>query len=157
MVQVESRRVSLELAVGSYLFNSQLISLPGGAMALICPAECERERAVREVLEELRADEANPIGEIHFARVRQSMKNGGGPACLRLRVVLTEREREQCNPGVFWTRALDERLTGWVERHYRDRLSPEDLRDPMVLEESRSALDELTRILDVGCLYEFQQ
>ena len=52
--------------------------------------------------------------------------------------------------------SLHARLVAWVERHYRDRLAPEDLADPQLLDESRRALDELTRILGLPSLYPFQ-
>jgi succinylarginine dihydrolase len=94
---------------------------------------------------------------VRFVEVRQSMSNGGGPACLRLRVVLTDRERAAVAPGVFLTDSLHARLTDWVTRHYRDRLAAEDLADPSLLAESRAALDELTRILNLGAVYPFQR
>jgi len=89
--------------------------------------------------------------------LRESMKNGGGPACLRLRVVLSEDERAATAPGVWMNDALFTRLDGWIERHYRDRLAPQDLTDPALLVESRTALDELTQILGLGSLYDFQR
>jgi len=86
------------------------------------------------------------------------MNNGGGPACLRLRVVLTEQERSLANPSVFFlTDELYGSLKEWIERHYRDRLVPGDLADPELLDESRRALDELTRLLDLGSIYPFQR
>ncbi|HEY8493818.1 MAG TPA: N-succinylarginine dihydrolase, partial [Myxococcota bacterium] len=88
--------------------------------------------------------------------LRQSMRNGGGPACLRLRVVLDARQAAAVAPGVWLDEALHARLVAWVERHYRDRLAPEDLADPQLLDESRRALDELTRILGLPSLYPFQ-
>jgi succinylarginine dihydrolase len=88
--------------------------------------------------------------------LKQSMQNGGGPACLRLRVALNERELAAVNPGVMLTPALFDELLGWVDAHYRDRLSEADLADPQLLLESRTALDELTRILKLGSVYPFQ-
>jgi succinylarginine dihydrolase len=85
------------------------------------------------------------------------MRNGGGPACLRLRVPLTEREIAAAHPGVFFTPELHAQLTAWVIRHYRDRLSPADLADPNLLEESQRALDELSGILSLGAIYDFQR
>jgi len=85
------------------------------------------------------------------------MKNGGGPACLRLRVVLNEAERGAVTPGVWIDDTLFTRLDGWIETHYRDRLAPADLADPKLLNESRTALDELTQILGLGSLYDFQR
>jgi succinylarginine dihydrolase len=78
------------------------------------------------------------------------MQNGGGPACLRLRVLLTDRERAAVNPAVFLTPALYESLKSWITRHYRDHLTPAELADPKLLEESRKALAELYRLLNLS-------
>ncbi len=83
------------------------------------------------------------------------MKNGGGPACLRLRVVLTEAEIAAAHSGVFLSERLYAELVGWVTKHYRESLSPDDLADPALLRESREALDQLTRILVLRSVYQF--
>jgi succinylarginine dihydrolase len=85
------------------------------------------------------------------------MKNGGGPACLRLRVVLDDAERAAVTQGVWINDTLFGRLDAWIEKHYRDRLTLADLTDPQLLAESRTALDELTQILGLGSLYDFQR
>ena len=84
------------------------------------------------------------------------MHNGGGPACLRLRVVLTDRELERVKPGVLFNESLYAALKSWIEKHYRDRLTPADLGDVKLLNESRNALDDLTKILGLGSIYRFQ-
>jgi succinylarginine dihydrolase len=84
------------------------------------------------------------------------MKNGGGPACLRLRVVMSEAERAAVAANIWLDNALHAALTAWVERHYRDRLMPGDLADPALLDEGRRALDELSRLLRIGNVYPFQ-
>ncbi|MDZ7902027.1 MAG: N-succinylarginine dihydrolase [Rheinheimera sp.] len=89
--------------------------------------------------------------------MKQSMRNGGGPACLRLRVAMSEAERQAVNPNVLLTDALFAKLNTWVERHYRDSISEADLADPLLLVESRTALDELTKILGLGSVYPFQR
>src|SRR5690554_1890697 len=99
---------------------------------------------------------ANPIGEEVVIVVALSMRNGGGPACLRLRVVLSARERAALTGRVLLTDTLYDELVAWVERHYRDRLAPDDLADPQLVDETFTALDELTRILQVGPVYPFQ-
>ena len=91
-----------------------------------------------------------PIGEVRYVDVRQSMRNGGGPACLRLRVTLTEAEWAQVNQGNKFSPELYEDLKTWVNAYYRDALSPEDLRDPTLMEESFVALEELTKIMGLG-------
>jgi succinylarginine dihydrolase len=85
------------------------------------------------------------------------MNNGGGPACLRLRVPLTDEEAGAVSAGVFFSPALHDRLAAWVMRHYRDRLLPSDLADPALAREGLEALDELTRILKLGSVYDFQR
>ncbi|MGD0389201.1 MAG: N-succinylarginine dihydrolase [Tepidisphaeraceae bacterium] len=154
-IEVPESRVPLGDAVSSYLFNSQLVSLPDEKMALIAPMESRDNPRTREFLDGLLARET-PIRQVHFVDVRQSMNNGGGPACLRLRVVLTDRERSLVNPAVFLTEGLYESLNQWINRHYRDRLTAADLADPQLLDQSRRALDELTRVLKLGSIYPFQ-
>ncbi|HZL35257.1 MAG TPA: N-succinylarginine dihydrolase [Tepidisphaeraceae bacterium] len=155
LIEVTQDEVPLADAVRSYLFNSQLVTLPQGGMALVCPMQCREIASSRAFLERL-GQAGTPIKAVHFVEVRQSMNNGGGPACLRLRVALTEEQRAGVLPGVFLTDALYDALTAWVNRHYRDRLHPDDLADPKLIEESRAALEELTRILGIGNIYPFQ-
>jgi succinylarginine dihydrolase len=86
--------------------------------------------------------------------LRQSMRNGGGPACLRLRVVLTDEEAAAMHQGVLMTEDLYARLVPWVERHYRDRVEPKDLADPQLAIECAAALEDLERILGLPGLYD---
>ena len=155
VLEVSARQVPIEDAVQSYLFNSQLVTLPNGTMALVAPREAEENPRTHALLMEL-VREPNPISEVICVDTRQSMRNGGGPACLRLRVVLTEREEGLTHQGVFLTDQLYGQLRNWAERHYRDRLSPADLMDPNLPEECRTALDELSQLLDLGSIYGFQ-
>ncbi|MCQ4346822.1 N-succinylarginine dihydrolase [Pseudomonas stutzeri] len=154
-LSVPRTAVSLAQAVQSYLFNSQLLSRGDGSMLLLVPEECREQPAVWAWLQELPAAD-NPVRALEVVDLRQSMRNGGGPACLRLRVVLTPAELAATHPGVLLTPALCERLEAWVDRHYRDRLASGDLADPQLLDETRAALDELTQILKLGALYSFQ-
>lgn len=155
-VRVPVEAVSLDDAVASYLFNSQLLSNRDGAMTLVVPGECQENEAVWRTIQDLLLAGANPISEVLVKDVKQSMRNGGGPACLRLRVVLSEAERHALSGRILLDDALYDDLTAWVERHYRDRLAPDDLADPQLAEETLTALDELTRILDIGSVYPFQ-
>ena len=156
-VVVPRDAVSVEDAVRSYLFNSQLVKLPGAeGHLLIAPAECERVPRVAAWLD-AHVGPGQPIAAVRFFDLRESMQNGGGPACLRLRVVLGSAERSAANPAAFLDDDRYAALVDWVERHYRDRLAAEDLADPALLEESRAALDELTVILGLGSLYDFQR
>jgi succinylarginine dihydrolase len=154
VLTIHAGELPLETAIDSYLFNSQLVSLPAGGMALVCPEECREIPAACSTIERLR--DAVPLSEVRAVSVRQSMRNGGGPACLRLRVLLDDAGLAAMHPSVMADGALLARLTSWVERHYRDRLRAQDLADPRLLEESRAALDELSGILGLGAIYPFQ-
>ncbi|MCE8026368.1 N-succinylarginine dihydrolase [Billgrantia aerodenitrificans] len=155
-VRVPSEAVSMEDAVASYLFNSQLLSNPDGSMTLVVPGECQEREAVWRTIQDLLLAGHNPIGEVIVKDVKQSMRNGGGPACLRLRVVLSAEERAALTGRVLLSDDLYGELTAWVGRHYRDRLAPDDLADPQLADETLTALDELTRILQIGSVYPFQ-
>jgi succinylarginine dihydrolase len=67
------------------------------------------------------------VKAVHYVDLRQSMHNGGGPACLRLRVVLTAEQMATVIPGVMFSGALHARLLACIERHYRETLSASDL------------------------------
>ncbi|MCP1362638.1 N-succinylarginine dihydrolase, partial [Halomonas sp. BBD45] len=157
-VRVPSEAIGLDDAVSSYLFNSQLLTQPdgSGAMTLVVPGECEENEAVWRTIQDHLLAGNNPINEVVVKDVKQSMRNGGGPACLRLRIVLSEVERQQLSGRVLLDDALYGELTEWVNRHYRDRLAPDDLADPQLAEETLTALDALTRILALGNVYPFQ-
>jgi succinylarginine dihydrolase len=155
-LEVPESEVSVEDAVSSYLFNSQLLSSTDGRQLLIVPQECRENARVAAYLDSL-ASRKTPIDEVLVFDLRESMKNGGGPACLRLRVVLDEAERAAVNARVWMNDALFTQLDAWIDRHYRDRLAPADLADPKLLAESRAALDELTTILGLGAVYDFQR
>lgn len=155
-IRVPRRRVPLSDAVKSYLFNSQLVTVAPGEMALIAPSDCGEVRSVREFLHELVADGGTPVKQVHFLDLKQSMRNGGGPACLRLRVVLNDAERAALPPGVFLNDRTYTRLVRWVKKHYREKLTAADLADPMLLEETHRALDTLTGLLNLGPIYPFQ-
>jgi len=156
MMEVTQDRVSLDEAVKSYLFNSQIVSLVDGSMCLVAPIECAELHNPRIVLEELIA-QSNPLKQVVYVDLRQSMKNGGGPACLRLRVVLTPEELARSHRGVLFSERLYDTLVSWALRHYRDRLYPRELVDPTLLDETRTCLDELTQILGLGSIYDFQR
>lgn len=155
-LEVPANQVSVQDAVETYLFNSQLLSRDDGSMVLVLPEESRQHEGVWRYLNALVAGD-NPINELKVFDLRESMANGGGPACLRLRVVLNDAERQAVNPAVMMNDALFETLTRWVEKHYRDRLTQADLADPQLLREGREALEELTRLLHLGSVYPFQR
>ncbi|MEO3878506.1 N-succinylarginine dihydrolase [Rheinheimera fenheensis] len=156
LIEVKDSEVSVAEAVKTYLFNTQVISLPSGEMAIIAPTECQESATVSAYLNELK-QRNTPIKHIHYYDVKQSMRNGGGPACLRLRVAMSEQEKQAVNQHVLMNDPLFTTLNQWVDKHYRDEISEADLADPQLLQESRTALDELTQILNLGSVYPFQR
>ena len=155
-IEVPTAKVAIQDAVKSYLFNTQVITLPSGEMAIIAPTNCQENPAVFAYLNELVTLDT-PIKQVLYFDVKQSMQNGGGPACLRLRVAMNQDEVAAVNQHTLMNDALFERLNLWVDKHYRDRLLVEDLADPQLLIESRTALDELTQIMHLGSVYQFQK
>ncbi|MEZ9369060.1 N-succinylarginine dihydrolase [Shewanella sp. 10N.286.51.B2] len=155
-IKVATSQVSINDAVKSYLFNTQIITLPNGEMAIIAPTNCQENPAVHAYLNEL-LTLGTPIKHVKYFDVKQSMQNGGGPACLRLRVAMSELEVSAVNQNTLMNDALFSRLNLWVDKHYRDSLVVADLADPQLIIESRTALDELTQILKLGSVYQFQK
>ncbi len=140
---VDDDELTLDEAVGSYLFNSQLLETPAG-IVLVAPAECAEGRAnavVRRLLDD------GFIARALFVPVRESMRGGGGPACLRLRVPLTDAELAQVHPAIRLDAAAIARLDAWVCAHYREELRPADLADPQLAREALAALHALEGVL----------
>ncbi len=158
-VEVPRARVGLDDAVTSYLFNSQLLRLPGAStLTLIAPTEVRENNKTASVVEEMVAAPNAAIGQVEYVEVRESMRNGGGPACLRLRIVMTPEERAAAAQGFFLNDTLAAQLESWIKSHYREELAPADLGNPALVRETQTALDELTRILPLGSdFYPFQR
>jgi succinylarginine dihydrolase len=155
-VMASARELPVSEAVLGYPFNSQVLTLPDGTMCVLAPIESRQRPRPRAFLERVVAEE-NPVSQVHYLDVRQSMNNGGGPACLRQRIRLNEEERAAVKARVFLDAALGADLEAWIRKHYRDRLAVRDLADPALARESMTALDELTQILGLGSVYDFQQ
>ena len=158
VVRASEQELPAERAVAAYPFNSQVLSLPepDGAMAVVAPADARDDAHARAFFDRLLA-RGGPVRAVHYVDVRQSMHNGGGPACLRLRVPLTGEEVAAIGARVIVDDALDDELAAWIDRHYRERLSPPDLADPLLAREGMQALDELTQLLRLGSVYDFQR
>jgi len=148
VIEVPAARVSLTDAVQSYLFNAQLVTLPDDAMALILPGEARENGAVWSWLNDTVAGNG-PIRRLEVVDVRQSMRNGGGPACLRLRVV--------CDPATVDPRFLvDEakldRITRVVEAHWPEEIAIADLGNPALIARIRGARAALLEEIDLSDL-----
>jgi succinylarginine dihydrolase len=152
---VEISRADLPLAgaVDTYLFNCQIVARPDGRVAWIGPHECREDPVTADLLSSLTGREG-PFDELHFVDLRESMRNGGGPACLRLRIVLNDAERAACHPGIHYDPALHDRLRSVIEGRYREHLDPVDLADPHLIEESRGALEAVLEVLGLESAYD---
>jgi succinylarginine dihydrolase len=155
IVEVKDSELSLAEAVSTYLFNSQLVTSADGRTILIAPTASQQHPAAASVIQQWIVN--GVIDSVEFVDLTESMANGGGPACLRLRVVLSPSERNAVESGVMLDDIKAANLTDWVHRHYRERLMPDDLRDPCLMRENHDALDELTKLLSLGSIYEFQR
>ncbi|WP_106639088.1 N-succinylarginine dihydrolase [Allosphingosinicella vermicomposti] len=143
IVEVPASAVSLADAVASYLFNAQLVSLPEGGMALILPEEARETPAVWSWLQDMVAGNG-PIRQLLIVDVRQSMSNGGGPACLRLRVVADPSSVDQ---RFMMDEAKLDRVAGVIASHWPEQIAPEDLRDPALWRQMEQAREALFREL----------
>ena len=153
-IPVQTQDISLSESVSSYLFNSQLLPIGKNQWMLLAPEECRHMPSVRDYIKSLTQNSV--IKEVHFIPIRQSMQNGGGPACLRLRVTLKEEEAKAVHRGVCLNKKLYEQLKKWIKKHYREELNPKDLLDALLIEESHNALDELSHLLQLKNIYLFQ-
>ena len=148
IIEVSNNEVSVDDAVRTYLFNSQLVTLPSKDMAIIVPGECKQNQRVWSYLQEL-ITRGSPIKHVHVFDVKQSMRNGGGPACLRQRITINQTERESISARVFMDDHIFAALNTWADNHYRDELLGADLADPNLYEESikaQQALGELCKL-----------
>jgi succinylarginine dihydrolase len=129
IIEVPARAISLTDAIQSYLFNAQLVTMPHGGMALVLPAEAKAIRSVWGWLENLVAGNG-PIRELIPVDVRQSMANGGGPACLRLRVVA---DPANIDPRFLVNEAKLDAIANIVERSWPEEIIATDLADTRLI------------------------
>ena len=146
IVEVPASAVSLEDAIKSYLFNAQLVTLSEGGMALILPEEAENTRSVWTWLEKMVADNG-PIRRLSVVDLRQSMANGGGPACLRLRVVA---DPATIDPRFLADAAKLHRIAEVILAHWPEQIAPDDLRSPALSSHIVTARRALLEALDLA-------
>lgn len=123
IVVVPAAAVSLADAIASYLFNAQLLTLPDGAMGLVIPLEAWEHPAVRAWLDGMLASNG-PIRKVLPVDVRQSMANGGGPACLRLRVVA---DPETVDPRFLLSADKADRIEAVIAAHWPETIAAGEL------------------------------
>jgi succinylarginine dihydrolase len=154
---VRESELSLEDAVTSYLFNSQIVTPSFGGvndstprMLIVCPQQCREIVAAHRLIETWLADPLNPIDEAEFVELRQSMAGGGGPACLRLRIPLSVQQVAQLLPSCRLDQRLFERLSDAIDRLYPERLQIGDLREQDLIRQAQQATQTLTEQLGMS-------
>ncbi|RRQ51978.1 N-succinylarginine dihydrolase [Sphingorhabdus wooponensis] len=148
IIIVPADRVSLADAIQSYLFNAQLVTLPNGGMALILPDEAQENARVWSWLTEM-LEGNGPIRRLVPVNVRQSMANGGGPACLRLRVVADPTTVDQ--RFIADAHKLDI-IAEVVAAHWPETILPDQLGDTDLLDKVRLARLKLLEATDLVAL-----
>ncbi len=149
LVEVPDSEVPLADAVASYLFNAQLVSPPGGETTLIVPDECRDTPSVWNWLQRHVAGNG-PIRKVEVVDVRQSMANGGGPACLRLRVVA---DPASVDPRFLVDESKLDRIAAVVEAHWPVEVHSSDLQDPSLVravEAARTALLDALQLAELA-------
>jgi succinylarginine dihydrolase len=148
-VEVSAADVPLQHAVSSYLFNAQLVTPPDGEMTLVAPLECRDTPSVWRWIERHLAGNG-PIRRVELVDVRQSMANGGGPACLRLRVVA---DPATVDPRFMVDEAALDRIAEVVSRHWPEQIGPGELQQPALIadiERARAALLDSLGLLELA-------
>ncbi|MBA3878315.1 MAG: succinylarginine dihydrolase [Sphingobium sp.] len=146
IVEVPASAVSLADAVSSYLFNAQLVTLPDGTMALIVPEEARANVRVWAWLQAMLAGNG-PIRRVEVVDVRESMANGGGPACLRLRVVA---DPATVDPRFLVDDAKLDRLADVVRSHWPETIESRDIASPALIADIERARAALLDALDLS-------
>lgn len=149
VVEVPSSAVSLAEAIRTCLFNAQLLSLPDGTMALIVPEECRESEAVWSWCQTMLAGNG-PIAQVIPVDVRQSMANGGGPACLRLRIVCAPA---MVDPRFLLDEAKADRIESIIAANWPEQIDPSDLQSQSLaksVQAARFALLDALNLTQLG-------
>lgn len=146
--KVTESELPLAGAVSTYFFNAQMLSLPSGGTTIIFPTECKEHPAAHSLSQKL-VEEVNPVESVHYLNCRESMKNGGGPACLRLRVPMTDDEIDAMHQGVRFNQRIYQRLGNLITERYRTSLTPDELHDIALADESLETHKQIFSLLKI--------
>lgn len=146
-VIVKEAELSVEDAVSTYFFNSQILSLADGKMALITPEEVKKNAKAKALVDAIIKDKKNPISEVHYLDLRQSMQNGGGPACLRLRVVMEESKVKKISSLADAKNIAA--MKAVIAKHYPETLDAKMLADVKFADDAMSTVRALQQLLHI--------
>jgi succinylarginine dihydrolase len=146
LVEVPDAEVPLADAISSYLFNAQLVTPADGVTTLIVPAEAQETPSVWDWLQRHLAGNG-PIRRVEVVDVRQSMANGGGPACLRLRVVA---DPATIDPRFLVDNMRLDVIADVIERWWPAEIADDQLTQPSLIRDVETARATLLDALDLG-------
>ncbi len=148
LVEAPAAQVPLADAIASYLFNAALVTVADG-MALILPAEARETPTVWRWLQQVQADDSNPIRHLHVRDLRESMRNGGGPACLRLRVAMPEAALAAVDPRFLLTHRKLDGLEALVTQYWPAEIAASDMGNADLWRDCRAARMALLDALEI--------
>ena len=136
---ITQAELSIEEAVATYFFNSQIVTKPDGKFAILAPEEVKHHKKSAPLMESLGF-------ETHYLDLRQSMQNGGGPACLRLRIWLSENELAKLVTPMADAALLTQLETSF-RQYYSESLKAAELADPQFYHQAQTAQQAIAAIL----------
>ncbi len=159
LIEITQEEVPLADAVKTCFFNAQILRFPyASRLSFIAPREVRENNQTADLAADLRRRSGGLIDAPMFAEVYQTVRAGGGQGSMAVHFEMNAGEAAAVHTGFFLTPNLSDALEDWIGTHYRAELAPADLSDPLLIDETRKALDELTRILPLGTdFYPFQR
>jgi len=153
VVAFSDQDLSVPDAVASYWFNSQLVKCSDGRVVMLAPSGCRT--MAQSVAIQSRFRDAG-VSEIYWISLSESLRNGGGPACVRLRIPLSQAALDAIHPQIMMTHSRLDELERWMRRWYRESLRLDELESPELLRESEDALSELGCVLSLAEIFNDQ-
>jgi succinylarginine dihydrolase len=145
--KILEKEISLKTAIDTYLFNSQIVISPTFNNCLIAPIECKENPQVFDYINCLIYDPNIPIDHVEYVDLRESMRNGGGPACLRLRIPLNKTESRAIHQGVLFNDDLYGNIKACITQHYSEKLCLKDFTDTQFIKDLKKTYREIYDIL----------
>ena len=146
-IEVASSELNINDAIQTYLFNSQIISVPKlGRPVILCPAQVDESARAKRIVDRWIAD--GHFDSARFLDLRQSMSGGGGPACLRLRVPLDADDLDRMSKNAEWTPKLDQRLRSAIDDHYPDAITLQKLCEIKIMDQTQRATNAIRAALE---------
>ena len=142
---VESSDLRLDDAVDTYLFNSQICTDIDGGWRMFVPENCNQSESVQRTLERLQAQYPRLVS-IDYCPLAESMRNGGGPACLRLRISLTPSQIDQIPASMRISLSTLSQLRKLVETEYPEKVEPSDFVNPDFAEQCERISLQIARL-----------